>query len=207
LFALLLGGTLAYAVYSLVLYAFFVHFGPLFLAYTCGLGLAFFALVGLVCALRADDAKEWFRPDAPAGVVGAVSVLLGAAYAVLWLSEIVPALREGAPLKSAAELGLVTNPVHVLDLGIVLPAFVVGGLALMRRRPLGYWLAPTLLAFGAVMTVALAGMAVSVEAEGTGAGPPRGALVAVLLLTVGGLVGMLRRPRPAGADVPPPAAP
>ena len=197
LFTLILAGTLSYALYSLVLYAFFMHFGPLFLVYTCALGLAFFALVGLVCALRGEEVKAWFRPDAPVKLVGAVAVLLGADYYVLWLSEIVPALTSGAVLKSATGVGLITNPVEVLDLGIVLPAFMVGGVALLRRRPLGYWLASMMLGFGVVMAIALVAMSLSVEARGTGEGPPLVALVTMLLLTGGALVGLLRRLLPA----------
>jgi len=199
LFTLLLAGTLSYALYSLVLYSFFVHFGPLFLVYTSGLGLAFFALVGLVCALRAEGVEAWFGPGAPVKPVGAVAVLLGVAYAALWLFEVLPALLSGAMPQSAAGIGLVTNPVHVLDLGIVLPAFVVGGVALARRRALGYWLAPTMLAFGVVMLVALIGMGASIERRGTGAAPPYAGLLVVLVLTAGALAALLRRLRPAGA--------
>ncbi len=202
LFTLLLAGTLSYALYSLVLYAFFVHFGPLFPVYTAGLGLAFYALVGLVCALRAEGVDAWFGPDAPAKPVGALAVLLGVAYAALWLSEVLPALVSGAAPRSAAEIGFVTNPIHVLDLGVVLPAFVVGGVALIRRRPLGYWLAPTMLGFGVVMDVALLGMGASIEARGTGAAPPVAGLVVSLLLTAGSLAGLLRRLRPEKAAAP-----
>ena len=198
LFALLLAGTLSYALYSLVLYSFFVHFGPLFLVYTWALGLAFFALVTLVGDLRAEGVEEWFPPDAPVAIAGGIAVLVGVAYALLWLSEVVPALTAGAPLKSAAESGLVTNPVQVLDLGVVLPAFVVGGVALARRRPLGYWLAPTMLGFGVAMDVALVAMTISVKARGTGEGPPAAALLATLLLTAGALLLLLRRLVPAG---------
>ncbi len=133
LFALLLAGTLSYALYSLVLYAFFVHFGPLFLVYAWGLGLAFFALVTLVCRLSSDDARAWFRPDAPVKLAGAIALLLGGAYSALWLSEIVPALVSGAVPKSAAGIGFATNPIHVLDLGVVL-VLTVGALAALLRR-------------------------------------------------------------------------
>jgi hypothetical protein len=197
-FTLLLAGTLSYALYSLVLYAFFVHFGPLFLVYTWALGLAFFALVTLVCELRGGDMRAWFGPDAPVRFAGGVAVLLGGAYYALWLSEVIPTLVSGAPLKSAADIGFVTNPVQVLDLGIVLPAFVVAGVALFRRRPLGYWLAPTMLGFGVVMNVALVAMTISVAARTTGEGPPLPALLAMLLLTAGGLAGLLRRLLPGG---------
>jgi len=182
--ALLLAGTLVYALYSLVLYAFFVHFGPLFLVYTWGLGLAFYALSGLAFALHRDDVRGWFPARAPVGAAGAFAVILGVLFCVLWLAETLPALAAGRMPQSAVDAGLITNPVHVLDLGIVLPAFVAGGLALLRRRPLGYWLVPTMLAFGVVMDVALIGMVLSMRAEGLSAGgPPLGVFVALTIVT------------------------
>src|SRR5689334_24256856 len=41
-------GLLLYLAYSYVLYAFFVHFGPLFLVDVSALGLSFYALVGSI---------------------------------------------------------------------------------------------------------------------------------------------------------------
>jgi hypothetical protein len=170
---------------------------PALLSLPLAVLLAVGALVTLVCGLRGDDARAWFGPDAPVRLAGAIALLLGGAYFALWLSEIVPALASGAVPKSAAEIGFVTNPIHVLDLGIVLPAFVVGGAALLRHEPLGYWLAPTMLAFGAVIDVALLGMGLSIRARGTGAAPPFAGLLVVLVLSVGALAALLRRLRPA----------
>jgi hypothetical protein len=39
--------------------------------------------------------------------------------------------------ESVAGAGLFTNPVHVIDRAIVLPAHVIAGVALLRRRPAG----------------------------------------------------------------------
>lgn len=198
-FTLVLAGALAYTLYSLVLYAFFMHFGPLFLAYTWGLGLAFYAFVILVGDLRADSAKKWFTVDAPATFAGVVAVVLGCAFYALWLAEVLPALTSGATLQSAVDSGLTTNPVQVLDLGVVLPALIVVGVSLVRRRPLGYWLAPTMLGFSIVMDVALIGMNVSIRTTGAGTGgAPVAPLVAMLALSAAALVGMLRRLRRAG---------
>jgi len=36
------------------------------------------------------------------------------------------------------EVGLLNNPIHVLDLGLVLPAAVLTGVLLARRRPWGF---------------------------------------------------------------------
>jgi hypothetical protein len=200
LLTLVLAGVLAYTLYSLVLYAFFMHFGPLFLAYSWGLGLAFYAFVILVGDLRADSAKAWFTGDVPATFAGIVAIMLGCAFYALWLAEVLPALASGAMLASALSSGLITNPIQVLDLGIVLPAFIVGGVALVRRKPLGYWLAPTMLAFAIVMDVALIGMSVSIRTTGTGTeGAPLLPLVVMLALSAAALAGILRRLRTAGA--------
>jgi hypothetical protein len=50
---------------------------------------------------------------------------------------------------------LPTNPVHVLDMAFLLPAVIAAGVALVRRRPIGYWLAPVLLTTLAVITVGI----------------------------------------------------
>lgn len=194
--ALALSGILAYVLYSMVLYSFFMHFGPLFLVYTAALGLSFYAFVSLVCALNAGDARGWFEANAPARLAGAVSVVLGGMFGSLWIAEIVPATAAGAALASAEASGLITNPVHVLDLGIVLPAFIAGGIALARRRPLGYWLVPTMLVFAVVMDAALVGMSLSVRANTGAEGAPLPFLVGSLLVTAAVLGLLLKRVQP-----------
>lgn len=191
--SLLLAGSLVYTLYSLVLYAFFIHFGPLFLVYAWGLGLAFYALAALAFALHQDEVRAWFGRGTPVGAPGGMAVLLAVLFYALWLWEAVPAMASGRMPQSALDAGLITNPVQVLDLGLVLPAFIVSGLALLWRRPLGYWLCPTMLAFGVVMDVALVGMALSMKAERVEGGAPLGFLVAMTALTAGVLWLMLRR--------------
>lgn len=173
LWRLLLGGALAYTAYSLVLYAFAVHFNSLFLVYAAALGLSFYAIVNIVVAFSREDVESWFSPRAPVRTAGLFSTLIGVAFYALWLSELVPALVAQATPKSALDAGLITNPVQVLDVGIVLPAFVLGGIALFRRRPLGYWLVPVMLAFGVLMDLALIGMVLSMASRKVlDAGPP-----------------------------------
>jgi hypothetical protein len=196
--ALLLAGALAYTLYSLVLYAFFLHFGPLFLVYAWGLGLAFFAMVALAFALHHDEVREWFGPGAPFRLAGGTSVVIGAMFYALWLSEVVPALAAGTVPQSTTDVGLITNPVQILDLGIVLPAFIGGGVALMRRRSIGYWLVPTLLAFGVLMDLALMAMVMSMQARQIyAAGPPLGVFALLTAVTAAVLVAMLRHLGPA----------
>jgi hypothetical protein len=198
-FALLLGGALVYAAYSLVLYSFAMHFNSLFLVYSSGLGFAFYGVAAFVSAFSRTDAATWVDRAAPARLAGGYSVLLGVAFYLLWLSEVVPALLAHTAPKSLQEVGLITNPVQVLDLGIVLPALILGGVALWLRQRLGYWLAPVMLAFGVLMDLALFGMAVSMAARRVGAeGPPAGFFLILAAVGGGVLWAFLRHVRPVG---------
>jgi hypothetical protein len=199
--ALILGGAVGYTAYSLVLYAFAVHFNVLFIVYSAGLGLSFYALVSVVIAWNREDPLTWLSLPALERTAGCFSTILGLAFYCLWLAEIVPALLSGTPPPSLMEVGLITNPVQVLDIGIVLPAFIVGGVALARRRRLGYWLVPVMLAFAVLMDTALIGMDVSMAARGVPGGGQRIPMFAVMavvsLSLLAGMVRKVRRPGPA----------
>ncbi len=157
-FALLLGGALLYSAYLFVTFGFAVHFGPWFLVYCAELGLTFYALTGLLVAFHDADVRTWFSGRAPVRVAGSFLVLLALVFYWLWLSEDVPALVAGTVPKSLVDAGLLTNPVHVIDLGIVLPALLGAAIALVRGRSFGYYLAPIALGFIVLQSAAIAGM-------------------------------------------------
>lgn len=156
---LLLAGGLGYAVYELVIYAFAVRFNALFLVYCAALGLSIGSLVPILHAFLHEDIRGWFT-DAPVRGAGVFLTLVGASFVLLWLSDIVPALAHGTVPASVAEAGVPTNPVHVLDLSLVLPAHIAGGLLLLRKHPLGYVAGPVLLAFGVLMAASIGGMVI-----------------------------------------------
>jgi len=151
----LLAGGFAYTMYELVIYTFGVHFNALFLVYCATLGLAAFAFIALVAELRRTTPRI-ARRNAHLG--GAFLVGLATIFAALWLAEDVPAVIRNAPSPTLAVTGLFTNPVHVIDLSFVLPAHIVVGLLLWRRRPTGELFAPILLAFGVLMAASIGGM-------------------------------------------------
>jgi hypothetical protein len=156
---LLLGGGLVYLVYGFLAYAFAVHFNVLFLLYCAVLGLSFYSLVSLGRILQGNTVPSWFAADrVPVRLAGVTQVAFGALFALIWLSEIVPALLRGAPPPSVVEAGLLTNPVHVLDLSLLLPGLLLSGTSLLWRRPLGLLLSPLLLGFAALMVSAIGGM-------------------------------------------------
>ncbi|MBG0738037.1 hypothetical protein IV500_01115 [Paeniglutamicibacter antarcticus] len=130
-------GFLVFTAYNYAIYAFSIHFGPLFLVWVAVLGLAVFAFAGALSAVNTTDVKALFTGTAgrlPAWFLLFTAVL----FAVLWFSEIVPDLLTGRPSASAVSWNIPTNPVHVLDLAIFLPGVFASGLALLRDHWLGY---------------------------------------------------------------------
>jgi hypothetical protein len=162
-------GTVVFLLYNFAIYAMAVHFNALFLAYCGILGGSFYALVGSLPSLSPADVAGAYGGRAPVKTMAAVLGLIGLVFAALWLREIVPALISGQTPKNIVDAGLITNPVHVLDLSFVLPGLIVTAIHLVRRKAVAFVLAPVLMVFCILMTVAIAGMMVAMRLRGFGA--------------------------------------
>jgi hypothetical protein len=166
--ALLLGGALAYTVYTFAIYAFAVHFNGLFLVYCATLGLSAFALVHLVAGLASEDARAWYAPHAPVRLASGFLIGPGITFALLWLGSVVPALLAGTVPVELAETALATNPVHVIDLSVVLPSMIAVGIGFARGGRTGALLAPILLSFSVLMAIAIAILELYMVCAGVG---------------------------------------
>ena len=151
-------GTLIFLTYNFAIYAGAVHFNALFLVYCGALGFSFYAFLGSLLLLSPSEIAGIYGPRAPIKTMATVLLLIAFVFAAQWLSEIIPALLSGHAPKSVTDAGLLTSPVHVLDLSIVVPGFVITALMLLRRKPVAFILAPALMVFGILMLVAVAGM-------------------------------------------------
>jgi hypothetical protein len=140
-------GVLTFTVYNYVIYTFSVPFGPLFLLWVAVLGMCLYALIGGIASADHAAVAAHYASRRAVVVVGWLFVVIGVLFALLWLSEDVPALLTGARPQSVADMALPTNPVHILDLAFFLPAAVATGVMLLRRKALGCTLAPALNVF------------------------------------------------------------
>lgn len=130
-------GCLSFTAYNYAIYAFSIHFGPLFLVWVATLGLSLFALIGGLTGFQTPHIRTRFVGVA-VRLPGLFLIVIAVLFGLLWLSQIVPDLLAGRPSGSAADWNIPTNPVHVLDLGFFLPAVFTSGLLLLRRQWLGY---------------------------------------------------------------------
>lgn len=113
---------------------------------------------------------------------GWFQIIAAGLIALLWLRDVVGAMIAGRTPSSAAELGLPSNPVHVLDLALFLPAVMVSGVLLLRRQPLGYRTTPAALVF--VVATGLPALATPVLAGLRGLLPDWSAVLPVGVLTM-----------------------
>jgi hypothetical protein len=191
--AFLLGGAFAYTAYSFAIYAFAVHFNALFLVYVAVLGLSLFGLADLVRVLGRAPVHTWFDTRAPRRLAAAAMMGFALVFAVLWLAQIVPAIAAGTAPPELAEVGLATNPVHILDLAIVLPLLFLGGVLLRRGRDGGYLLAAFLLGFSVLMDLAILVMTIQLDRHGLGGGMALVIAFTVIAVFVAALLAFLLR--------------
>lgn len=182
-------GALAFLAYNYAIYCFSIEFGSLFLLWTSLLGLSTYALlIGLRDAVSLDVGQ--LRPTRlAAGTLLIVSVM----FTALWLREIVPDLVHGRVSTSAAAWNVPTNPVHVLDLALFLPAAFAAGLWLLTGRRSGLLLAPCMLTFFALTSIPI--IVTPLVAAARSSDPVWGAVApvsAVALVSVGALLSMRR---------------
>lgn len=163
---LVLGGVFGYLVYSFVLYSMCVHFNSLFLVYCAALGFSGYGLVLTALRLQKERADIWFDEERSTRFPALYLILTALAFYGLWLAEDLPALLQGAHPKSLDEVGLPSNPVHVLDLGLTLPAMVLAGLALLRKKPFGYFFFPVVMVLCIVMAIAIGAMTLAMAQKG-----------------------------------------
>jgi hypothetical protein len=196
-------GFLAFTAYNCAIYAFSIHFGPLFLLWVAVLGLSVFAAAGSLAGL--------LRPG-----VGAVPVsqsarlpawfliALGVMFALLWLSQIVPDLLAGRPSTSAATWNVPTDPVHVLDLALFIPAVCASGVLLLRNHRRGYASAPGSLIFLGLTCLPILVIPFVTQARGETANwiilVPIGIIAAATLIVLWRLLRAMR-PKPLAGEI------
>lgn len=151
-------GALSYLVYTFLIYAFAVQHNRLFLAYVAVLGASVWALVFGLAGTDWGAIRERFGANAPVRPIGLLLLVPAVLFYLLWLSDEVPAALSGTVPQAVLDTGVPTNPVHVIDLSVMLPAMAIVGLWAWRRRPIGYGLAVVLLVNVVLQNAAIATM-------------------------------------------------
>lgn len=161
-------GTTLYIVYDFVYYTLTSRFNSLFLVYCAVLGLAFYALLGVLASLSIADIAKRYTRRLPAVATAILFLLIAFGAATNWIRAVVPAVLSGEIPQGVRDAGQLTEPAAVLDLAFVLPALTVVAILLLRRQPLGLVLGPILLVFVIFVALLLTAMGIVMESRGFG---------------------------------------
>jgi hypothetical protein len=157
-------GTLFYLVYAYVVYSMAVHFNALFLVYVAVLGLSSYAVMFSVNGLRAENAS--YHEPAARQVAGYTCMAIGVLFGLLWLSELVPATLSGEAPQSVIDAGLWVNPIHVIDLAVLLPALIIAGWQTVQGKASGQFFVGPLLTFSVLMGISIVAAMVLMTVKG-----------------------------------------
>jgi hypothetical protein len=124
-------GALLYALYNYLTYLFGMPFDILFPLYLVIVTMSIYTLIDLVASIDGGVVKQRLGGQVPERLAGGVLFILGVVFGLFAMSVILSALLNETSI-AQTELGL-----SVSDF-IVSWAWVIGGVLLWRRRPLGY---------------------------------------------------------------------
>jgi NADH:ubiquinone oxidoreductase subunit 6 (subunit J) len=134
----LLIGILLYVAYAYVLYAFGALYNVFFLVYVALVGLPIYAVIGLMSHIQGEVYRSHIKACFPEKLVSLYLMGVAILVAIVWMVFLVRAM-------STQMLSEGINTVYVLDLALLLPAFMVAAIQLWRRKTWGYILSGILL--------------------------------------------------------------
>jgi hypothetical protein len=148
-------GIMLYLIYTFAIYSFDVHFNQLFVFYCLILGMSFYAFIYFGYTRLKQKHTQFIEGMLAKRIIGIYFIVIAILFYFLWLAEIVPAIQNNTIPKNLSDAGLPTNPVHVIDLAIVLPGIFMVGVLLLRNKELGLVFTPVILVFFILMDITI----------------------------------------------------
>jgi hypothetical protein len=147
-------GTLFYFFVTYLFYLVMGMYNAMFLVYIVLAGASFFSFIKVLGSFELSLFREAFSNTALARLAGTFLVLVAVSIGFLWLSIVVPPLLDGSivPKETAHYTTLI---VQGLDLALLLPAAVISGVLLIRKKNEGFLYTSVYLVFLSLLMTAL----------------------------------------------------
>lgn len=148
-------GLVSWVLYNYVVYSFGINFTPLFLAHVALVSLSLFTLVLVIRRTDVAGLRGQFSAGMPRRSIAGFLFVVAGMFAILWLSDVLPATFSGGTPARLRALQITSNPVEVNDLGVIVPLLVLAGVWTWQRREVGYLMAGILLTMATLTMAAL----------------------------------------------------
>jgi len=192
-------GSLAYCVYQYA-YVFAYRWDALFPVHLLLFSLSSFTLVVALVRVPWSEVSDRFDAGLPRRGTARFLWVLAAGLGIMETLQLIVALVSGEPPEIVELTGHPTSPVHILDLGFVVPLMVLAGVWLRRGASWGYVAAPVMLLKGVMVGLGLlAANLLAAVNERAGDGPLNALWALISIGSAVTLVAVLRH-----VDDPPP---
>lgn len=155
---LLLTGTLGYFLYTYISYTFLSMYNSFFLIYVILMSMSFFAFTIMMLSFDMNNFSSMFSEKLPVKLVGGFLIFIAVVIGLMWLKIIASPLLSGTAPQQLEHYTTLT--IQALDLGFVVPCSILGGVLIIKRRPLGYLLSSVLIIKCITMLTALTAMVI-----------------------------------------------
>jgi hypothetical protein len=153
-------GGLWYVFYNYMFYLFGAAFNEFFLVYTALFALSTLALIFMLARIDVKRIAQHFSRRTPARPISGYMLFWAVFLGGLWIVQSVGFIVTGQLPQSIIDAGGQTNIVFAIDLGIMIPALILGAAWLWKRQPWGYVLAVIMNIKGATYALALVMMSI-----------------------------------------------
>jgi hypothetical protein len=154
--------------YTFGFYLFGAAFNALFLVYAALFGIGIWTMAIGLLNLDVAGVPAAFSPKTPARSVAAWSIFVGLGLSTVYTLQWLGFVMTGQLPSIIERTGHPTNIVFALDLSLVVPVLLVGGVWLWTRRPWGLALATLINVKGAVYMIGLCASTYTAYLAGTG---------------------------------------
>jgi hypothetical protein len=168
-------GILDYMLYSYAFYLFGATFNWFFLLYAALLSLSMFALLFGLTNLDASHISRGANPGMPVKWIAAYMLFVAVGLTLIYVIQSLGFIFTGRVPAIVALTGHPTSIVFALDLTLVVPFLILGGIWLVQRKPWGFILAGIYTVKGPLYTLVLTAgslWAANAGVEGAGAEAP-----------------------------------
>lgn len=160
---LLLTGTLGFFLYTYMSMSMLTAYNDLFLVYVVLFGLSLYAFILSMLSFDLSDLPAHFSDKLPRGWISALMFTVGAFLTLAWLGRIVPPLLTRT---TPALDNTTTLVIQAMDLVLIVPLAVLGGILLLKRRAWGYLLSSVFILKSITMGLGVSAMGVNMAVRG-----------------------------------------
>ncbi len=160
---LILTGTLGFILYTYMSMCALASFNVLFLVYVALFALSLYAFILSMMSFDLNDLPQRFSDKLPRGWIVGLMFVVAIFLSLAWLGRIFAALQPDA---IPALENTTTMVIQFMDLGLIAPAAVLGGILLLRRSAWGYLLAAIMMTKGVTLGLAVSTMAINMALKG-----------------------------------------